>query len=233
LLLTAYGQLWDAEVLIRSVAEGSFKFCYLLQNRESWKQRHHEYSHDLWQIALFKDHKKASDLLAALPNPDDPKWQPIRDRLLSNEDRDQIDRDYTRGQRRALDARWSFTGLIGEFVRSGDIIFSSFAGFAHGYSLASHIQHVDYVGASLPLERDRRSDERRTSIQLAHAMRLISDAFTFLHLRLMVGYRFVAHDSKPVAEARRTVEELLISFGTVYEDWIAIEYPKTKVPPEI
>lgn len=42
LLLIAYGQLWDAEMLLRSVAEGTFKFCYLLQNHTHFKQRHEE-----------------------------------------------------------------------------------------------------------------------------------------------------------------------------------------------
>jgi hypothetical protein len=34
-LLCAFGQLWDAEVLVRSVLEGSLKLAYLLQSRES------------------------------------------------------------------------------------------------------------------------------------------------------------------------------------------------------
>src|SRR5262249_16270161 len=60
LLLVAYGQLWDAEVLLRSVVEGSLKFCYLLQDQATFKQRFQEYSNDLFRIALFKDHKKAA-----------------------------------------------------------------------------------------------------------------------------------------------------------------------------
>src|SRR5580658_1068420 len=34
LLLCAYGQLWDAEVIARSVFEGSLKIAYLLQSRD-------------------------------------------------------------------------------------------------------------------------------------------------------------------------------------------------------
>src|SRR5258706_7210653 len=63
LLLCAYGQLWDAEVVGRSVFEGTLKFAYLLQTAQDFKQRHQEYCHDLLQIGLLRDHQKAADLL--------------------------------------------------------------------------------------------------------------------------------------------------------------------------
>jgi hypothetical protein len=229
LLLTACGQLWDAEVLVRSVAEGSLKFCYLLQNHETFKKRYQEYSHDLFRIALLKDHRKAAELLTVLRDRDDPRWAPIRDLLLSNEEWGHIDRDYGPAQRRALETRWGFTGLMGELVRSGDVVFP---GFAYGYSLASHIQHVDYVGASIPLERDRRSADRRDSIHLAHGVRLLSDAFAFFYLRLSTGYRFIDHDLTPIIVAWEKVKELLAGFGAVFEAWKSIEYPENPVPSE-
>lgn len=56
-LLCAYGQLWDAEVLVRSALEGSLKLAYLLQARETFAARHSEYADQLFEIALFKDHR--------------------------------------------------------------------------------------------------------------------------------------------------------------------------------
>src|SRR4051812_31336606 len=86
LLLCAYGQLWDAEGLVRSALEGSLKFSYLLQSASTFPDRHREYATDLFSIALFKDHKKAADLLATALDPADPEWRPIRDRLLSDQE---------------------------------------------------------------------------------------------------------------------------------------------------
>jgi len=71
LLLCAYGQLWDAEVVSRSVFEGTLKFAYLLQSQETFKQRHQEYAHELFQIQRVKDHRKAGELLRALGDPQD------------------------------------------------------------------------------------------------------------------------------------------------------------------
>ncbi len=146
LLLTAYGQLWDAEILVRSVFEGSLKLVYLLQTKDSFEQRHEEYRHDLFRIALLKDHAKVAELLAALPNRDHPSWKPLSDRLLSEEERIKISARYPQAQRRPLDTRWGFTGITGELARSGDPLFSNFSGLANSYSMASHILHADHLG---------------------------------------------------------------------------------------
>lgn len=208
LFLVAYAQLWDAEVVVRSAAEGSLKFCYLLQNQKDFEQRHREYSHDLWRIALLKDHRKAEEFLAAVLDPNDPKWKPIRDRLLDKEQFDEITRSYPQAIRRALDSKWGFTGLMGELSRSGDTGFAGFNGLAHSYSIASHIQHTDYVGAFLPSDRERRPDERRNSMDLAHAARLTLDVFTYLNLRLVVAYRFLGVDRSPLVDAWKEFESL-------------------------
>ncbi|MCA0249009.1 MAG: DUF5677 domain-containing protein [Proteobacteria bacterium] len=225
ILLVAYGQLWDAEVTLRSVAEGTLKFCYLLQSKSTFKQRHREYSDCLWEISLLKDHRKAAELLKVIPNRDDSTWRPIRDRLLDDAARDRISSAYDQSRRRSLEARWGFAGLLAELTRSGDPDFVRFAGFAHSYSLASHIQHADYVGISLPWDRESRSVEQRDTLQLAHAGRLISDVFTFLELRLKIGYRFVEADTGPLVEQWAKVKGLKADFQNAYANWMSVEYP--------
>lgn len=109
--------------------------------------------------------------------------------------------------------------------RSGDPYFNGLGALAHGYSMASHVQHVDMVGASIALERDRRSVERRESIHLAHAGRLLSDLLDFLFLRIGVGYRFVAADLPQLAGIRAAIDEARAPFRQTAEDWLRIEYP--------
>jgi len=194
-LLGAYGQLWDAEILARSALEASLKFAYLLQARETFVVRHSEYADQLFEIALLKDHRKAASLLAAVPDPDAPQWRPIRDLLLSDSQVAELSARNDKVARRNLETRWGFTGLIGELSRSGDPYFKGLGALAHGYSMASHVQHADMVGASIALERDFRSVERRDSIHFAHEARLLSDLLEFFLLRLAVGYRFVGADA--------------------------------------
>lgn len=223
-LLCAYGQLWDAEVLVRCALEGSLKLAYLLQARETFAVRHSEYADQLFEIALLKDHRKAATLLAAVSDPDAPQWRPIRDVLLSDDEVTKLSARNDKVARRNLETRWGFTGLIGELSRSGDSYFNGLGALAHGYSIASHVQHVDMVGASMALERDRRPAERRDSLHLAHEGRLLSDLLDFLFLRLAVGYRFVAADMSQLIGVKAAIEEARAPFRQAAEDWLQIEY---------
>lgn len=227
-LLCAYGQLWDAEVLVRSALEGSLKLAYLLQARETFAARHSEYADQLFEIALLKNHRKAAGLLTAVSNPDAPQWRPIRDLLLSDCEVAELSARNDKVARRSLETRWGFTGLIGELSRSGDPYFNGLGALAHGYSMASHVQHVDMVGASIALERDRRSVERRESIHLAHEGRLLSDLLDFLFLRMGVGYRFVAADLSQLAEVKAAIDDARAPFRQAAEHWLRIEYPGTR-----
>lgn len=115
-----------------------------------------------------------------------------------------------------------------QLSRSGDPYFNGLGALAHGYSMASHVQHVDMVGASIALERDRRSVERRESIHLAHEGRLLSDLLDFLFLRMGVGYRFVAADLSQLAEVKAAIDDARAPFRQAAEHWLRIEYPGTR-----
>lgn len=224
ILLCAYGQLWDAELPIRSTFEATLKFSYLLQTQETFHERHQEYTNDLFNIALMKDHQKASELLAALPDPEAAEWKPIRDRVMPDEELVEFRDKYPKQERNALERKWGFTGLIQSLSTSDDPAFAGFRGLAHGYSVSSHIAHADYMGVSIPLDRDLRENERRRTAHLTHLIRLLSDSCTCLYLRLLVGYRFIGEDLQPIFEAGQRMNELRASFGPIYQEWLDIEY---------
>jgi hypothetical protein len=224
LLLCAYAQIWEAEVLARSTLEGSLKFAYLLQSRETFADRHREYADDLYKIALVKDHRKAKDLLALVPDSESETWRPLRDVLLPEDQFEELAARYGRATRKELETRWGFTGLIGQLAKSGDPYFSGITALAHSYAMASHVQHVDFVGAAIPMERDRRATDSRESTHLAHAARIISDALWFFFLRLAVGYRFVGADRSSLRPVSDLIEEACAPFGVGYSDWARAEY---------
>ncbi|UYO37564.1 hypothetical protein KQX62_12440 [Rhodopseudomonas palustris] len=224
-LLCAFNQLWDAEVLVRTVFEGSLKFVYLLQSRDEFSARHIEYAESLFEIALLKSHRKAQRALAIVSDPDAAEWTAIRELLLPDAEYAELSARYDKARRRNLEMRWGFAGLIEALVNSGDPCFKGLEGLAHGYSMASHVQHADMVGVSIALERDFRPDERRSSIHLAHLGRLLSDVLECLFLRLAVGYRFVGADMSALSEVRKTIDVVKEPFSCAAEQWTKIEYP--------
>ncbi len=224
LLLTAYGQLWDAEIVLRSVFEGTLKFVFLLESRDDFKLRHDEYAQQLFELALLKDHQKAKDFLDGASDPNAARWRPIRDRLLPDPQHQELRDRYDKNRRRELEQKWGFTALLNALSRRADGSFKGLAGLAWGYSLMSHLQHADYIGVVLPLDRDMRYAERRETLHLAHLARLVIDTLTSMINRLTVGYLFIREDLGPVLEALSRVDNVRESFGGAYERWTEVEY---------
>lgn len=223
LLLVAYQQLWDAEMLQRSVAEGTLKFCYLLHDPAFFRQRHNEYAEDLFQVGRLRDHRKAEELLTAVENPDADEWAPIRNILLSEDNLAELTTAYPSRERRILEQRWGFARLLGSLSRH-DPAFQRVSVLGHGYAISSHLQHVDSIGASLPFDREYRSTERRAALHCSHAARLVMDVLWLFLLRATVGYKFVQHDSKPLVAARQHITSMTEPLRVAYADWLKVEY---------
>ncbi|MDG0067667.1 hypothetical protein MMB92_27275 [Burkholderia sp. IO2] len=223
--LIAYGQLWDAEVVVRSVFEASLKFAFIVQTREDFPQRFREYTEDQRELALMKDDQKARDLLANLRNPEADQWRPIRDMVLPDATRDELRMRYDKATRRAMDTRWGYAGLLDSLSRSGDPFYQGFSGgLSYSYAVASHIHHADYVGVSIAMDREVRPPERRDLAHTVHLMRLISDCLTCFNIRLRAAYRFAGCDTSPLEEVDLKIEEFKSGMKSTYEHWLKIEY---------
>jgi hypothetical protein len=224
LLLCAYGQLWDAEIVLRSIVEGTLKFARLLQSRESFKERFGEFATDLRDIAFVKDHDKAKSLLAALQDPDNSEWEPIRQMLLPEYRVKMLRERYPSAKRRDLDRMWGFTGILADLAKSDDSMFKGITGLAHSYSIFSHLTHADQIGIALPMERDRRSQRSSESTHLAHLSRIISDVFSYFMIRLYVGYRYVNCSPEALDHCQRRIDDLLAPGKEYYRAWLKQEY---------
>lgn len=224
LLLSSYGQLWDAEMVLRAVVESSLKVAYILQSKEDFKDRITEYSVDHFNISLLKDDSKVRATLAALPDPESITWLPFREMLLSEARRDELNFAYDKTKRRSIESRWGVGGIINSLRQQTGTSQVNFDSMLHNYSLSSHIQHADYIGVSLPYDRESREPINRDTLELAHLSRIISDAFALLVLRITSGYRFLGIDLQPIYDAQNRIQELEESFGDVYGNWMKVEY---------
>ncbi|MCW2003093.1 hypothetical protein FHY30_001848 [Xanthomonas arboricola] len=224
LLLSSYGQLWDAEMVLRAVVESSLKVAYILQSKEDFKDRITEYSVDHFNISLLKDDSKVRATLAALPDPESITWLPFREMLLSEARRDELNFAYDKTKRRSIESRWGVGGILNSLRQQTGTSQVNFDSMLHNYSLSSHIQHADYIGVSLPYDRESREPINRDTLELAHLSRIISDAFALLVLRITSGYRFLGIDLQPIYDAQNRIQELEESFGDVYGNWMKVEY---------
>ncbi|WP_132147056.1 hypothetical protein [Luteibacter rhizovicinus] len=206
------------------------KFAYLLQSETTFNARFHEYSEVQFETSLMKDHKKAAATVSALSGLGVEWLRPFTDRLLSDDEyREYSDRTSAQ-ERRRIDASWGFTNLLATLSKGEEGGFKGITALAIGYSTASHIQHADFVGVSLPSDREARSVENRNYLHLSHLGRLISDVFSMLFLRLMAAYRFLGIDEAPIKDAMAALDDLLSPMLEAQCKWAEIEYGVTDAP---
>jgi hypothetical protein len=225
MLLCEYGQLWDAELAMRTTVEASLKFCYLLQAPHTFAERYREYAHDLYDIGRLRDHGKISGFISELSKLPSRELRPLTDRLLDPAELAKLQARLPKPVRAAVEGRWGFTGMIGALHRSNDPLFEGVLGMAHNYSMASHIMHADPIGTMMPLERDRRSPTARDASHAVHLARIIVDAVSCHRLRLKVAYRFVGMDPKGLSRADDLLESVGRRHDEAYRKFLAVEYP--------
>ncbi len=227
LILIYNNKLWDAETLLRSAIEGTSKFLYLCVGNETTNQtRFDEYYNQLPEINRLKRNHRLTDFLAQLPNPDEDEWKPFRDLLLSAKDEEQLETLYPRSARKQMEHRWSFHSIANSFYESGIPELALFKHLFFGYGQGSHVLHQDSDGVNMLWERNERSEDRRTSIEVAHGAREISDLLVMAFLRYLTTLHLCGEDLQPAIDFFSQQQHLFDEFHLAQDTWRKIEYPE-------
>lgn len=185
LILLANNRLWDNEMLIRSVLEGTLKFLYLtVGSDEEREKKIDEYWNLLPNINKIKRSSRAEEIYKYLPDniaqKNDMKF--IGRVILTEEEIQELREKYPRKYRKELEHRWSYSEIIKELSKQDK--HKAFSGMFHGYGIGSHLIHQDADAINYLIDHNQRIPERRIAKELAHGCRLISDVMTFSVLRL-------------------------------------------------
>jgi len=83
LLVLAYDRPWDAEMMMRSIAEGTVKLAFIaLGTAEERVQRAHDFFHVGMDLLHYADDRKLRDFLSRVDEGDE-RWRPFREMLLA------------------------------------------------------------------------------------------------------------------------------------------------------
>lgn len=227
LLLVSNVRLWDAEMLIRSVLEGTYKLAFLcVGDSKERSVKLEEYWETMPEMALIKRHKRAQELLAKVDNPQADIWRPIRDLLLKPDEFADLECQYPSRVRQKLEQRWSFSEIAKvlsapEFSSCGS---DALVIMMLGYGMAGHLLHQDADAIGLIWDRNHRDPERLRAIELAHGARELSDLVSLAMLRTFMVFMSWGADTRPIAELATTHREFLGEIGGVAQEWYTIEY---------
>lgn len=223
--LVRSGRMWDADILIRSLVEGSMKFAFLCIKDPLLRiQRNVEYSTVLPNMAEIRRQRHLEDLMKQIPNQSAPEWEPFR-RLRMAADKIRIlEAKYPRRLRSRMQQNWSFTNIVSELVQTREKGMEALAGFLFFYGTSSHIVHKDSDGVGIMWERSTRSVERRMAVELAHAARQVSDILTLSQLRMWFAYSLAQISTSPLQFLEKEMAPLLAELQTAQESWQQIEF---------
>jgi hypothetical protein len=220
-------RVWSADVLMRSVLEGSVKFAYILESPATFAARCIEFRDVLPAIAKLRWHGKAEEWLNAVGENGSREQRPYRDVLLSKQQLEELRTTYPRELRNAVEGRWGFTSLLTAISKPNGAFGPVGRSLLHPYSVASHLIHMSYEGSDLPLERDSRPEERRDAIGVAHAAVLISDCLDFAHVRANAVHRFTGHSPEALYAELKSQRPLRDDLSTLVREWERVEYGTT------
>jgi hypothetical protein len=227
LLLVREGKEWDADLVNRSVTEGSLKYVFMLlgtQEEISCKVR--EYWDVLPSFAAIRRSERLKQFLEVVPNPDAIDWEPLREMILDEDRVNAIRGGYTRADRAGLEEKWSFAGISREFIRSDSQSLKLLGYLAHGYGMSSHLLHKDGDGVGMVWDRYRREPDRQATVRLGHAARIVSDVCTFAKLRLLHLLKACGADTAEIPQIDAKYQLLNDEIAKAGAHFSRVEYGK-------
>jgi hypothetical protein len=226
LLLVREQKEWDADIIARSVLEGSLKLTYLLEGTaEEGKAKAHEYWYVLPLFHTIRRSERARQLLDAVLNPDGPEWQPFRALLVESAEVAEVRARFSRKERQSLEEKWSFSGLCRAFAQTGQSERGNLAHLAHGYGMSSHLLHKDADGIGMVWDRYGRDPGRQNAAKLGHTARLVAEICAFSQLRLFALLRACKQSTEAMKGLEdRYAESLFTELKKASSQFIDVEY---------
>jgi hypothetical protein len=232
LILVANVRLWDADILVRSVVEGTLKFVFLTLGSEAdRKEKLKEFSGAFSDIGQLKRHGRIEELLAAINDPGADEWRSLRDMLLSDERLAELKSKYSKKVRHQLEHRWSFGEICQSLKRSGLEGVNQLGHMMYNYGMSSLVAHQDIDGIGMVWDRNGRSEERRSAVELAHGARLVSDIAVMNWLRAHALFGRCGCDKGALKAFGERLAELHVETKSAAASFHEVEYgPSAKSP---
>lgn len=148
LILLENQAVFDADILLRTIMEGTIKYCYLMQGSEAEREgKYHEYKISLYEIEKLKDHQKAMEALEILEQYSQNSLTPFEAQILPDNAVDSLRQKYPREVRKKLEQKWSYQSLLRDLASIADE-YKAQLGSLSTYALTSHFCHFDWTGVS-------------------------------------------------------------------------------------
>lgn len=198
LILLLNQAIFDADVLLRTVMEGTIKYCYLMVGTDEEKEEKYiEYKVKLSDLDKIADHKKAIETVDILRKFSSNSTKPFECNILSDKELSKLTGQYSKKEREELKRKWRYQSLLRSLGQTNPE-YSAQLGTLFTYSLMSHFGHYDWTGLSSRQAQIVNSVNPDAIIwDILHCNRIVSNVLSmelFRVMEYMRGNRFSSHE---------------------------------------
>jgi len=189
LLLVQGGCLWDADIIIRCIAEASVKLVYVstLATEEDRNSKALEFWNDLGEINQLKQSKQARQVLSET-------GVELEGIIMPEDEEKKLGEKWTKKVRKRTEHPWSYNEMI-KFI-STETNKNEILCLARNFTQSSHIIHADETALGVIEDRKQRGEIERNILMILHENRLLGDTITFYQWILRVLLNLYKKDVK-------------------------------------
>lgn len=200
LILLLNGSIFDADILLRTVMEGTIKYCYLMIGTEvERKEKYNEYKVKLTDMDKISDHKKSSEAVEILNEFSENSTKPFECDILSESELSELMGKYPRRVQNELKQKWSYQSLLRNLAQTNSE-YQAQLGTLATYSRASHYCHYDWTGVSARNAQIIESvNAESVMFDIAHSIRIVSNVLSMELFRVAEYLRGNRFNSSEIA----------------------------------
>ena len=180
-LLSEEMALPDADVLLRTVMEGTVKYCYLMNGTpEERKDKYEEYRFALYEMEMLSDHNKALETLEIFKEFSvENSTVPFEANILPDDYLIGLRSKYTKKQRDEIKRKWTYQAMLRSLAKDKPE-YKAQLGSLSTYASTSHYAHFDWTGLSTRhLQLKANAYDTDAHYDVVHAFRIISNILSF------------------------------------------------------
>ena len=186
LILLLNQAVFDADILLRSIMEGTIKYCYLMTGTNDERNKKYiEYKVSLSEIDALADHFKAINTIEALKKHSHNSLKPFECFILDEHELERLQKAYPKTKRNEIKRRWTYQSLLRELAEKQPE-YEAQIGTLSTYSLESHFGHYDWTGvSSRQAQMYAAGHGEDETYDVIHALRIISNILSMALFRVM------------------------------------------------
>lgn len=179
LILLLNQAVFDADILLRSVMEGTIKYCYLMTGSEVERhEKYNEYKVTLTEMDRLFDHCKALETIDILKKYSSNSLKPFQAYVLSDTEVDRLKAMYPKDKRSDMKRKWGYQTLLRALAEQ-HVEYRAQIGTLSTYALQSHLGHYDWTGvSSRQAQINSAPTGKNECYDFIHALRIISNTLS-------------------------------------------------------